>query len=78
MEYITIHLKTFRKDLTGFNKDNQYMLKFNVSSGSTVQNLLDNFNAHRRPSKHIRQLYNNEGIISNERVLKENTTFMVK
>lgn len=78
MGYITIHLKTFRKDLTGFNEDNQYMLKFNVSSGSTVQNLLDNFNAHRRPSKHIRQLYNNEGIISNKLVLKENSTFMVR
>lgn len=78
MGYITVYLKTSRKDLTGFNEDNQYMLKFNVSSGSTVQNLLDNFNAHRRPSKHIVQLYTNEGNISNEHILKENSSFLVK
>ncbi len=78
MGYINVYLKTTRQDLPGFNEANQYVLKFSVSPGSTVQDLLNNFNAHRRQSKQIHQVVNQNGQVANQQILKKESIFFVK
>lgn len=78
MSYLTVYLKTNLTSLQGFNRENNYTLKFNVPDGSSVQDLLNNFNSHRRPSKQIHRVVSQNGEIANQQVIKKNCIFFVK
>lgn len=79
MTFLPVILKTERTDLPGFNKDNQYTLKFNVPSNSSVQDLLNNFNAHRRPSKQVLQVITITGEVANQHIInkKSHNVFII-
>jgi hypothetical protein len=79
MTFLPVILKTERTDLPGFNKDNQYTLKFNVPSNSPVQDLLNNFNAHRRPSKQVVQVTTITGEVANQHIInkKSHNVFII-
>lgn len=78
MGYLTVYLKTSQTNLQGFNQENNYTLKFDVPHGSSVQDLLNNFNSHRRPSKQIHQVVSKNGEIANQQVIKKDSIFFVK
>ena len=78
MGYLTVYLKTNQTNLQGFNEENNYTLKFNVPHGSSVQDLLNNFNSHRRPSKQIHQVFSQNNEVANQQVLKKDSIFFVK
>ncbi len=78
MSYLSVNLKTSRTDIPGFSVNNNYTLNFNVSRGSSVQDLLDNFNAHRRPSKHIKQVVDESNQIANLQIIKKESTFYIR
>lgn len=79
MTFLPVILKTERTDLPGFNKDNQYTLKFNVPSNSSVQDLLNNFNSHRRPSKQVLQVITITGEVANQHIInkKSHNVFII-
>lgn len=78
MGYLTVYLKTFQTNLQGFNQENNYTLKFDVPHGSSVQDLLNNFNSHRRPSKQIHQVVSQNGEVANQQVINKKSIFFVK
>ena len=78
MSYLTVYLKTSRTNLQGFNQENNYTLNFNVPHGSSVQDLLNNFNSHRRPSKQIHQVVSQNGEVANQQVINKKSIFFVK
>lgn len=78
MVYLTVYLKTCQTNLPGFNQDNDFTLKFNVPHGSSVQDLLNNFNIHRRPSKQIHQIFSENNEVANQQVIKKDSIFFVK
>ena len=50
----------------------------NVPHGSSVQDLLNNFNSHRRPSKQIHQVFSQNDEVANQQVIKKDSIFFVK
>ena len=77
MTYQTVILKTKRTDLLGFTQENNFSLKLSTPKGSTVQNVLNNLNCHRRPNKQIINVYTQDGKIANNMVIQESSIFFV-
>lgn len=75
MSYIEIYLKTDKKNMPGFNKMNDYTLSFHVIKGSKIKDLLNNFNAHRRPKYHIIELYDINQECVNDIIIQEKATY---
>lgn len=78
MNYLAVYLKTNQKNLQGFNEENNYTLKFDVPHGSSVQDLLNNLNNHRRPSKQIHQVVSQNGEVANQQIINKKSIFFVR